>query len=77
MVSLTFVPWTFRRFSFFHSLIAAKPFVGDVFREVEIQLDDAGQVLEFLHALIGDSRQRKIQVAQIRQLVQPAQIACR
>ena len=43
VVSLIFVPCTFSRFNFFQSLIAAKPFVGHIFGEIEIQIHDAGQ----------------------------------
>src|SRR5687767_9042028 len=44
---------------------------------MKIQLDDTGSVLELLHALIGDARQREIEIRKLRQLGDIAKIGVR
>ena len=49
-------------------------FVGDVLGEIEIEIGDAAQVLDLLHTLIGDVRERKIKISQIGILVEAAEV---
>ena len=62
VVSLILVPCTSRRFSFFQSLMAAIPSSVTYSAKVEVQFHDAGQVLQLLHSLIGDPRERQIEI---------------
>ncbi len=48
--------------------------IGHIFREVQAEFRDALQVLDFLHALIRNVGQREVQIAQVRQFVEVAQI---
>ena len=49
-------------------------FVRDVFGEVEVEIGNAAEVLELLHAAIGDVSERKIENAQLGILVQTAEV---
>src|SRR5690349_24932101 len=49
-------------------------FIGDVLGEIEIEIGDAAQVLDLLHAAIGDVREGKIKNTQGGIVIQAAEI---
>src|SRR5580692_769369 len=49
-------------------------FIGDVLGEIEIEIGNAAQVLDLLHAAIGDAREGKIQNTQGGIAIQAAQV---
>src|SRR5271156_3813319 len=49
-------------------------FIGDVLGEIEIEIGNAAQVLDLLHAAIGDVGEGKIQSTQVGIAIQAPQV---